>query len=305
MKKSSLFILAISLLFASCSTIHFDMTGNILNKSSLADDELIESGNIYFAQKRGAFGSFIYGSSVDKPANLKKNDFFISGMRTKSDDSGTIILSGENAISDRIQSLEGYEYRWEGTVEENNGSVPIIYEFYVLGTSHKEFQLISGHYDAPLPSNKKEKIKAFIFESVPEGGAKLSMNHRINGDSEKIPFEVASFCSKNGTEFLVNVTRDYEYKPRGTGKFKDEPEENLWRYFNAKVEKREAIFDKKQVFQITDKENKILFAECSVNDYKLFKPAEEKSEDVKECIKSFIGYLWALDEHNQTSERLK
>ncbi|WP_191013436.1 hypothetical protein [Treponema zioleckii] len=306
MKKSSLLVLASSLLFASCTSLSFEKTGNILNKSELAGTDTIDEGKIVFEMEKSALGSFLSGKKVDTPANLSNKDFFIHGKRTYSSSTSSILLSGEDAVTDFIQSSHPYEYRWEGKVIENDAAVPLIFDFYVIGDSPKSFQLIKGYCNAPKPEAKGQKVKSFIFGSIPDGGARLSMKHRISGDRNKIPFEVANFTASSGAEYSIHVTRDYEYKiSKVTGKYAEQSEEELWKHFHDWTSTREFVFDKNQVFQITDKENKILFAECSVNDYKLFKPAEEKSEDVKECIKSFIGYLWALDEHNQTSERLK
>lgn len=300
------FVLAAVLVVSGCASLSFEKTGDIISKSNLCAGEKIGEGRIFFSEKKSALGAFFAGKSVEKPRDLKKGDFFISGRRTISDTQGSIRFSGEDALSDFIFSSTGYAYRWEGSALEDGESVPLIYDFYVYGDFPKDFDLVKGYCGAPEPSSVSQKVRAFLFDSVPDGGGRLTMPHRIDSSRRKIPFVVAEFVSESGAEFAISATRDYGYRiGRATGKYAEMSEGELWELFSDWTTVRDFVFDGNQVFQITDKEGGVLYAECSSGGYEMYAAASGNAGEVGQCIKSFIGYLWALDEHNKSRSRLE
>ena len=304
MKKVFLLIFANALLFLfdSCQTMAtYSLSDEKLVALVVENEEPVSSGNIVFTEKGTSIFSKIYhGFKSPNPA-VNEKTVQIVGCRTFSGDKGTIRTSSADSTINTLMGIEQHDYEWTGNLIYDDKEVPVWYHFWVAGSSRgtKEYELDLDYCDGKK-ATFKDKLNLFEYY-VPEDASILTMQSDLNNFHKKIPLLVAKFKTNSGSEYCIYATRSKKYEKENLVDLTEE-ELEAW---SPKITSKEIILDNEQVFQITNEEKSILFAECSKDSYRIYSAVtDEIKNDVNNCIGTFMGYLWAIDEHERTDRVL-
>lgn len=297
-----LFIIFILCSLISCQTVaSYKLSDEKLISTIIDSDKIIDSGNIIFTKKGNSIFSKMYWTFKKQDSSINKKTIQIEGCRTFSSDKNTIRTSSTDATINTLMGIKQHDYEWSGKLIYDSLEIPVWYHFWVAGSSRgmKEYEL-SLDYCGGKEASFKDKLKFFEYY-VPEDASILTMQSDINKFHKKIPLLVAKFTTNSNSEYYIYATRSKKYEAEN---FANLTEEEITEWM-PKTTSKEIILDEGQIFQIVNMEKNELYAECSKNNYTIYSATnKDKENDVKNCIGAFIGYLWAIDEHEKAGRVL-
>lgn len=303
MKKFSLlFVLSLLILVSSCQTMAEYTLSNEKSVALVVEEENpVDFGNIVFTEKGTSIVSKLFWSLKKPSPSINEKTIQIEGCRTFSSSNSSIRTRSVDSTINSLIGIKQYDYEWTGKLIFDTNETAIWYHFWVAGSSreNKEYEL-DYDYCGGKKATLKDKLKIFEYY-IPKDASILTMQSDINNFNKEIPLFVAKFRTNSDAEYYIYATRSKKYDVKNLANLSEEELEK----WMPKITSKEIILDEEQVFQITNTNKDKLFAECSKDSYKIYSATDEETKrDIKECIGSFIAYLWAIDEHEKADRVL-
>ena len=262
--------------------------------------DMLESGRILFTEKPSLPEKLFSGKKQVAAPTPEANDLTITGRRTASSKpEKTKSDSKLIQVLDAVLKEDLWRYEWQGTLTTDGVEIPLSVSMAVPNTGsfsdEKEYRLKNAYSRSHAKAlGLKEKLKHLVGADTE---TRLSMETYIDSRAREVPFKIASFTTKEGDEYAIFVSRGLVLSPDAKS-----PGQST----------RSLVFARAQRYQVTDSTGKTVYADCTLDGYRLYRAAVQAGAEagadgragdrraaLKEGIGLFTAWLWSLEEHER------